>query len=138
MARSYVMLAVVAGVVVAIHAIVYGRFLAAVRQACRAAQNHGLPDWLPAQVERVRGRASRFILGGAVVAIVAAFLRIATDSPWSLAAASFAAGFNAVAFFVEYAGFVALRRLRAEIQARASRPAEAPAPSPHDPEPMSI
>lgn len=129
----------VAAVVVAgVHAIAWIRFSSAVRQASKAARLHELPDWLPAQAERVRGRASRFILGGALVAVAAGLLAFRSDSLGSLAAASFAVGFNVVVFLVEYAGFVSLRRILAEIRARADRPREAPAPPPHDPEPMSI
>lgn len=142
MAGSYQMLAAWAAVVGVVHAIIYASFSTAARQARKAARVHDLPDWLPAQVGRVRGRASRFILGGAIVAAVAALAAIAADPPWGVAAASFAAGFNLVAFLVEYAGFVSLRRLLAEIQAQADRDRPAPAPAaatpPHDPEPMSI
>ena len=131
-------LGVAAVVVVGFHAIVWIRFSSAIGQARRAARLQALPDWLPAQAERIRGRAAWFILGGALVAVVAVLLALGTDSLWSLAAASFAVGFNVVAFLVEYAGFVSLRRILAEIRARADRPREAPAPPPHDPEPMSI
>lgn len=113
--------------VLGIHSIVYTYFMATVRWAKEVSRAYGLPDWLVGQARRNKGRASRFILGGVATVAAAAWLGAAVDTrggvyrPWHLAAASFALGFNAVAFLIEYVGVVAHHRLLAELKAQADR-----------------
>lgn len=113
--------------VLAIHSVVYTYFIATTRLVKEVSRASGLPDWLLARARRNKGRAARFILGGAAAAAVAAWSGAALDArgaafaPWHLAAASFAVGFNAVAFFIEYAGVISHQRLIAELRAMADR-----------------
>lgn len=121
--------------VLGIHSIAYTYFMATVRRAEEVSRAYGLPGWLVGQARRNKGRASRFILGGVATVAGAAWLGAAVDTrgvgyrPWHLAAASFALGFNAVAFLIEYAGVVSHHRLLAEIKAQADRVRSAAAES---------
>ncbi len=114
-------------VVLGIHSIVYTYFMATVRWAKEVSRAYALPDWLVGQARRNKGRASRFIMGGVATVAAAAWLGAAVDTrggdyaPWHLAAGSFALGFNAVAFFIEYAGVVSHHRLLAEMKSQADR-----------------
>lgn len=111
--------------VLGIHAIVYTYFTTTVRRAGELSQAYGLPDWLVGQARRNKGRASRFILGGVAAVAVAAWMgavidiRGGTQVRWHLVVSSFALGFNAVAFLIEYAGIVTHHRLLAELKAQA-------------------
>lgn len=110
-----------------IHSMVYTYFIATTRWVKEVSRAYDLPDWLVGQAKRNKGRVSRFITGGAAAVAVAAWAGAAVDTrgvvyaPWHLAGASFALGFNAVAFFVEYAVVVAHQRLLAELNAQAAR-----------------
>lgn len=111
--------------VLGIHSIVYVYLTATVHRAKEVSRTYGLPDWIIGQAGRNKGRADRFIMGGVATVAAAAWLGVVVDSrggscaPWHLATASFALGFNAVAFLIEYAGVVSHRRLLAEMKAHA-------------------
>jgi membrane protein implicated in regulation of membrane protease activity len=113
--------------VLAIHSIVYTYFVATMRRVKETSRAHDLPDWLSGQAERNKGRASRFIVAGVAMVAVAAWTGSAPDrrgsayAPWHEAVASFTFGFNAVAFFIEYASVVAQQRLLAELKVQADR-----------------
>jgi hypothetical protein len=113
--------------VMGIHSLIYTYFIATVRWVKEVSLAYDLSDWLLGQARRNKGRASRFIMGGVVAVAAAAWTGAAVDTrgaafaPWHLAAASFALGFNAVAFFIEYAGVVAHQRLLAELNVQADR-----------------
>lgn len=110
-----------------IHSMVYTYFIATTRWVKEASLAYDLPDWLVGQAKRNKGRVSRFIMGGAATVAIAAWAGAAVDTrgaayaPLHLAGASFALGFNAVAFVVEYAVVVAHQRLLAELNAQVDR-----------------
>lgn len=113
--------------VMGIHSLIYTYFIATVRWVKEVSLAYDLPDWLLGQARRNKGRASRFIVGGVAALAAAAWTGAALDTrgpvfaPWHLVAASFALGFNGVAFLIEYAGVVAHQRLLAELNVQADR-----------------
>ncbi len=117
-------------VTLGVHSVVYTYFLATGKWAAEVARVYGLPEWVNNQAKANKRKAFRQEFWAMTWVAVAAWFGAGADAQgwnplWHLGFATFAMGYNFVAFAAEYALIVSHARLLTEVKDQADRLREA-------------